>query len=174
MTVIHDLLAPYYLVFKWVHLFFVAMWAFSTAVAYRYYVVPAFMAWMAKPEDAALKERRDWSIRAFDDGVILEHIAFPVILVTGATMVWLNGWALNEVYWLTVKLAIIAVVFIPMEVVDYHISHFAGRKSLSLAAGEADRYEAQVAFHWKFFVITAKLVRIFVPLVFFLAVVKPF
>lgn len=170
MAALHDALAPYYLVFKWVHLIFVAMWAFSTAVAYRYYVAPAFQAWMANRSAPELVKRRDLMIRAFDRGVVLEHIAFPFILFTGVTMVWLNGWPLDQVTWLTAKLAIVVLLFIPMEVVDYHISHFGGRKAVS----DQDRYERQIAFHWKFFVVTEKIVLIFVPLVFFLAVVKPF
>lgn len=174
MDTLHAALGPYYLVFKWVHLFFVAMWAFSTAVAYRYYLVPVFRAWLKDEADPQLIEKRNWVFAAFDRGAVLEHIAFPIILVTGLTMVWLNGWALDQLTWLTAKLVIVVLIFIPMEVVDYHISHFGGRKALALEADDQDRYERQIAFHWKFFVVTEKIVRIFVPLVFFLAVVKPF
>lgn len=174
MPAVHEALAPYYLVFKWVHFFFVAMWAFSTAVAYRYYVVPAFRAWLGDRTDGAKLGRRDEMIAAFDRGAVLEHIAFPVILITGVTMVWLNGWRLDELSWLTAKLAVVVLIFIPMEVVDYHISHFGGRKELALQANDLARYERQIAFHWRFFVVTEKIVRIFVPLVFFLAIVKPF
>lgn len=174
MNALHSALAPYYLEIKWVHLFFVAMWAFSTAVAYRYYVVPAFRAWLGDKSNPPLIEKRDAMIKAFDRGAVLEHIAFPIILLTGVTMVWLNGWPLDQLNWLTVKLMIVGLIFIPMEVVDYHISHFGGRKGLALAAGDVARYERQIAFHWEFFRVTEKIVRVFVPLVFFLAVVKPF
>lgn len=171
---LHAALAPYYLVFKWAHLLFVAVWAFSTAVAYSYYVAPAFRAWMANKTEPELIRRRDAMIRAFDRGVVLEHVAFPGLLVTGLTMVWLNGWPLDQLNWLTAKLLIVALVFIPMEVVDYHISHLGGRKALALQADDHARYERQVGFHWLFFRVTEKLVLAFVPLVFFLAVVKPF
>lgn len=171
---LHDVLTPYYLVFKWVHLIFVAMWAFSTAVAYRYYVVPAFRAWLSNRSEPELIKRRDMTIRAFDRGAALEHIAFPIVLITGVVMVWLNDWPLDQLTWLTAKLLIVAVIFIPMEIVDYHISHFGGRKALAIQAGDRARYERQVAFHWKFFVVTEKIVLVFVPLVFFLAIVKPF
>lgn len=174
MDQLQALLQPYYLVFKWIHVFFVAMWAFSTAVAYRYYVVPVFNQWLKDRNNPELTEKRNWTFEAFDRGVILEHVAFPVILLTGLTMLWLNDWPLDKVYWLTVKLMIVAIFFIPMEIVDYHISHFGGRKALSLAANDADRYERQIQYHWKFFRVTAPIVRIGVPAVFFLAVAKPF
>ncbi|MBP6877534.1 MAG: hypothetical protein KBC34_05905 [Phenylobacterium sp.] len=174
LTALRDALAPHYLIFKWVHLLVVAMWAFSTAVAYTHYVVPAFKAWLGDRSEPELIKRRDLAIRAFDRGVVLEHVAFPTILVSGLVMVWLNQAPLDQLSWLTVKLLIVALVFIPMEVVDYHISHFGGRKALSLQAEDLPRYERQVSFHWLFFRVTDKIVVVFVPVVFFLAVVKPF
>lgn len=174
MTELQTMLLPFYPAIKAVHVFFVAMWTFSTAVAYRYYVVPVFHQWLKNKDDKALTEKRNWTFEAFDRGVVLEHFAFPVILITGVTMVWLNQWPMNQVYWLTAKLLVVAVIFVPMEIVDYHISHWGGRKTLALEAGDQDRYERQIQFHWKFFVTTAPLIRIFTPLAFFLAVAKPF
>ena len=51
MEALHGALLPYYLEIKFVHLFMVAMWSFSTAVAYRNYIVPIFRAWQAAPDD---------------------------------------------------------------------------------------------------------------------------
>ena len=174
MTDLFAFFQPYYLILKWVHLFFVAMWAFSTAVAYRYYLVPVFRAWLANKDDAAIIEKRNWTFKAFDRGAVLEHVAFPIILVTGLMLVWLGGWRIDELNWLAVKLLIVALIFVPMEIVDYHISHFGGRKSLSLKTNDIESYERKIQFHWLFFRVTERLVVIFVPLVFFLAVVKPF
>ena len=75
--------APYYLYIKFVHVFFVMIWAWSTAVAYGWYVKGAFLNWVDNPEDTEIIKRRNYAIEQFDRGVILEHIAFPIILVTG-------------------------------------------------------------------------------------------
>lgn len=174
MTDLQDTLSPFYPLIKTIHLLFVAMWTFSTAVAYTHYVVPVYRRWLKNKNDPALRDLRNWAFDAFDRGVILEHVAFPIILITGVAMVWLNGWPLDQVSWLTVKLVIVALIFLPMEIVDYHLSHFGGRKALALAAGDAELYERRIHFHWKFFVTSAPLIIAFAPLTYYLAVAKPF
>ncbi len=166
-------LAPYYLVFKWLHVMSAGVWAFSTAVGYGNMVQPAYLAWRNDPTNEEKRKLRDWTLKKFDDGVVLEHVAFPMLIVTGLIMVWLNGWPLDELYWLTVKLMIIILVFVPMEIIDYHISHYAGRKSLPLKAGDMEEYERRVAYHWKFLVVSTWPVITLIPLIFFLAIVKP-
>ena len=64
-------------------LLMVAVWAFSTAVAYRNYIVPAFRAWQREPHNAAAIARRNEFMERFDRGVVLEHIAFPLVLAGG-------------------------------------------------------------------------------------------
>ena len=170
---LRTLLLPWYLQIKFVHLFMVAMWSFSTMVAFRNYMVPAFRAWRKNQEDASLIATRNDCMERFDDGAILEHVAFPVILITGPLMVWLAGWSWQEVNWLTLKLAIVLLIFIPMELVDYYISHLGGNKAKIRAAGNPQRYETMIRFHWTFFRITTPLITVFVPLLFYLAVTKP-
>jgi hypothetical protein len=170
---LRNLLQPWYLQIKFVHLLMAAMWAFSTAVAYRNYIVPAFRAWQREPHNAAVTTRRNDFMERFDRGVILEHVAFPVLLLSGLLMVWLAGWSWREVNWLGVKLGVVLIVFVPMEIIDYYISHFGGNKSKIRASGNAQRYEAMIRFHWQFFRVTTPLIVVFVPLVFYLAVTKP-
>lgn len=164
---------PYYLELKTLHLLAVGMWSFSTAVAYRDYIVPAFVAWRRNPDNPSLVARRDDAMERFDRGAQLEHWAFPLVLISGLLMVWLAGWSVHDVNWLTVKLALVALVFIPMEILDYYLSHFGGNKARIRATGDTRRYEAMMAFHWQFFRVSTPLVVTLIPLAYYLAVSKP-
>ena len=99
-----DLLMPWYAEIKFAHLIFVAIWAFSTAVAYQNYVLPAFRKAFANPDDADAIAHRNRMIEAFDRGVVLEHVAFPMVLLTGLTLLWLGGWSPETSGWLAAKL----------------------------------------------------------------------
>ncbi|NIJ40816.1 putative membrane protein [Parvibaculum indicum] len=169
-----DLLMPWYAEIKFAHLIFVAIWAFSTAVAYQNYVLPAFRKAFANPDDADAIAHRNRMIEAFDRGVVLEHVAFPMVLLTGLTLLWLGGWSPETSGWLAAKLALVLLVFIPMEIVDYRISHFSRPKREMRLAGDMESYEAAVAFHWRFLRVSTVLVVTTIPAAIFLAVVKPF
>jgi len=164
--------AGYYLYIKFVHVFFVMIWAFSTSVAYGWYVRGAFLKWAANPDDPALIRRRNRAIEQFDRGVVLEHVAFPVILLTGPLLMIIAGWRLDSP-WLVLKLLVVIFVFVPMEAVDYYLSHFGGNKYRLRMRGESGRYELAIRRHWQFLRITTPLIIVFVPLVIFLAIVKP-
>jgi len=164
--------AGYYLYIKFVHVFFVMIWAWSTSVAYGWYVRGAFLKWTTSPGDPEIIKRRNWAIEQFDRGVILEHIAFPVILLTGPLLLIVSGWRLDTP-WLVLKLLVVIFVFLPMEVVDYYLSHFGGNKYRLRMRGESGMYEAAVRRHWLFLRITTPLIILFVPLVIFLSIVKP-
>jgi len=165
--------APYYLQIKFVHLLMVAVWSFSTMVAYRNYVYPAFIAWQKNPQNLEKIARRNNAMERFDRGVEIEHFAFPVAIVTGLLLVWISGWSLARLIWLTVKIGILAIVFLPVEIVDYYLSHFGGNKAKIRASGDAQRYEAMMLFHWRFLRFTTPLVLFFIPAIFYLAVAKP-
>ncbi len=162
--------APYYLYVKFVHVCAVTLWAWSTSVAYYWYVRAAYIGWRKNPDNPEMKRRKDWALEQFDNGVVIEHVAFPVALVTGLTMFFVGGWDLDRP-WLKYKLAIILFIFVPMEIIDIWLSHFGGKKEQF--HGDPDRYEGLVRFHWKFFSVVTPLVGIFIPTLIFLAVVKP-
>ena len=168
------LLAPHYLSLKAVHVLAAMVWGWSTAVAWIYYLKPAFRRALAHPEDAALEQSRDQMMEAFDRGVVLEHVAFPLLLVTGLAMLWVAGFTLRAWSWLTLKLLIVALVFLPMEIADYHLSHFGGNKARARRSGNLARYRELMRTHWLFFRVTEPLVALLVPLVVYLAVAKPF
>lgn len=172
LDTLRDALAAHYLIIKFFHLLLVMIWAWSTAVAYGWYIRPAFLKWQRQPGNAAYKARRDWVFEQFDRGAVLEHIAFPGVLLTGLLLVWIGPWHLG-IGWFVAKLAIIAVVFIPMEVVDYYLSHFGGNKYALRQREDASRYDAMILHHWRFFRITTPLVATLIPTVIYLAVVKP-
>ncbi|NET53181.1 MAG: hypothetical protein F6K09_32295, partial [Merismopedia sp. SIO2A8] len=115
-----------YLLIKFIHILSVAVWAFSTTVAYFNYLAPTFTSWEKAPNDPFRKERRNWSIEQFDQGTKFEHIAFPTIITTGLLLLWLEHWPIDQVSWFTVKLMIVILIFIPMEIMDYYLSHFGG------------------------------------------------
>lgn len=170
---LHDALAPLYLQIKFLHVFFAMIWAFSTAVAYSYYVKGAFLKWERSPDDPVAVQRRNWAIEQFDRGAILEHVAFPILMVTGPLMYWLGPWDTNST-WLMIKLAVIALVFVPMEAFDYWLAHFGGNKEKLRKRNLPERYERAVRLHWRFLKVTTPLVMVFIPLLVWLAVTKPF
>ena len=149
------------------------MWSFSTAVAYRNYILPAFHGWLRDPQDPTRIARRNDAMERFDRGAILEHIAFPLVLASGLLMLWVAGWEWQAANWLGIKLLIVGLVFIPIEGLDYYLSHGAGNKRRIRLAGNAERYERMIGVHWQFFRVTTPLIVVLVPVTFYLAIVKP-
>jgi len=41
-----------------------------------------------------LQRRLIWAYEQFDKTVVLEHIAFPVVLITGLLMFFMAGWSI--------------------------------------------------------------------------------
>jgi hypothetical protein len=172
LELIKDALGPYYLVIKFVHVFTVMAWSWSTAVAYTSYLKPAYLKWRKNPDDQALADRKDWAFEQFDRGAVIEHIAFPILLLSGALLYIVGGWSI-EFHWLMLKLAVVAFVFLPIEVADYYLSHMGGNKYHIRKTASKEKYHRFIEHHWVFFRITTPLITIFMPLVIFLAIVKP-
>jgi hypothetical protein len=164
--------SSYYLYIKFVHVFFVMMWSWSTAVAYGWYVKGAFLSWEINPDDPKSIARRNWAIEQFDKGVVLEHIAFPIILVTGPLLWIIGGWN-HENPWFLLKILVVVFIFAPIEIVDYYLSHFGGNKYKLRMRGESVKYERAIRQHWLFLRITTPLIIVFMPMAIFLAIVKP-
>ena len=167
-------LAPHYGALKAVHVLAAMIWGWSTAVAYLFYLKPAFRRALARPDDTALQARRDRMMEAFDRGVVIEHVAFPLLLATGLLLLWLSGATLAAWSWLSAKLLIVTLVFVPIEIADYHLSHFGGNKARARRRGDLARYRELMGTHWIFLRVSEPLVAVFVPLVVYLAVAKPF
>lgn len=165
-------LLPYYIWIKFIHVFFVMIWSWSTAVAYTWYVKGAFLRWEKNPDDPVVIQRRNWAIEQFDKGVVMEHVAFPIILITGPLLYIIGPWSLDFT-WLLIKLTIVIFVFVPLEIIDYWLSHFGGNKLKLKQRNEMDKYENAIQQHWKFLKASTPVIMFFVPAVIFLAIVKP-
>lgn len=173
LETIKELLLPFYLEIKFIHIIFMAVWFMSTAVAYSWFVQVAFFQAEKRPNDEEYQRRKAWALEQFDKGVVLEHVAFPILLITGPLLYWLSGWEIG-LNWLGLKLLIVIGIFIPMEILDYWLSHFGGNKTYLKKLGDQARYEKIVGWHWQFLRKSTPIVAIFIPAIIYLAVVKPF
>ncbi|BFM15111.1 hypothetical protein R50073_12940 [Maricurvus nonylphenolicus] len=173
LELIQSTLGPYYLTIKWVHLFFAITWIMSVAGAYSYFLVPVVQQWRKNPHDEGAIRMRNWAFERFDQAVVYEHTAFPMFLITGILLVLVGGWT-TSAGWLVLKLSIVFVVILPMEAVDYYISHFGGNKRRMRDRGDDVAYEKAIHHHWWFFLVTSPPVAVFALIITYLAVLKPF
>lgn len=168
-----EFVGTHYIWFKFIHMLFAMIWVWSTSVAYTSYLVPVFRAWLKNPNDPDHIQMRNWVMERFDHGVQLEHIAFPVLLLTGPLLMMAGGWGPGD-GWMAAKLVLVVLLFLPIEIFDYWLSHFGGNKERLRMAGDAEAYEASIHRHWWFLVVTTPVISIFAIGMLFLAIVKPF
>tara|TARA_R110001592_G_scaffold50620_1_gene156374 strand:- start:9600 stop:10145 length:546 start_codon:yes stop_codon:yes gene_type:complete len=178
MDTLSQWLASHYIHIKFIHISFATLWLWSTSVAYLNYLVPVLRAWQANPDDIDSIKKRNWAMERFDDGVILEHTAFPAVLISGLALLLISGWG-PQSYWLAMKLTIVVLVFLPIECLDYWLSHFGGNKAKirrSLPDGDSfnsPHYELAIHRHWWFLIVTTPVIAIGGMTVLYLAIVKP-
>lgn len=167
-------LGPWYPYLKALHVLSAALWSFSTAVAWIYYLKPALRAARRDPDDAARLARRNEFMERFDRGAALEHVAFVVLVVTAGLMLWLGR--VDPFAWsfVTAKLWIGVLVLVPMEAFDVYLSHLGGSKAHLRATGDDARYERMMDLHWTFFRVTEPIIVVLVPAMFVIAIAKPF
>ena len=168
------LLAPWYGYIKAVHVIAAALWSFSTAVAWVFYLKPALRRAALAPGDGGARARRDHYLELFDRGAIVEHVALGVLVVTALAMLWLGRVDLTRWSFVTAKLWLGVVVILPMEAIDIYLSHLGGNKAAIRRSGDMARYERMVGHHTRFLYVTEPIVVVLVPLLFVLAVAKPF
>lgn len=173
LEAVRQFLGEHYPVLKFIHVTAVMAWVWSTSVAYAFFVLPVFKAWRRNPTDAEVIRLRNWTIERFDQGAIYEHIAFPIVMLTGPLLYWVGGFGAGA-GWLMLKLLIVVGVFLPIEIVDYHLSHFGGAKRPLREAGDWRGHERAVHRHWWFLLVTTPTVMISGMFVLFLAIAKPF
>lgn len=174
MEEIRAALAPWYPYVKAVHVIAAAVWAFSTAVAWVCYLKPALRRAALAPGDREARSRADHYLELFDRGAIVEHVALAVLVVTALTMIWLARVDLLRWSFVTAKLWIGVLVIAPMEAIDIYLSHLGGNKAGIRRSGDMARYERMVRHHTTFLHVTEPIVVVIVPLLFVLAVAKPF
>lgn len=172
IDLLQTIFGPFYQIIRFVHVAAVMVWLFSTSVAYSYYLVPIFKSWRRHPDDEQIVEMRNWVMERFDHGAILEHVAFPIIMITGPLLYLLSGYNSGD-DWMLMKLLIVFGLFLPIEIFDYTISHFRGAKKNIRASGDGEDYERYMALHWNFFVYITVPISMLGLFVVFLAIVKP-
>jgi hypothetical protein len=157
-----------------VHVIAAALWAFSTAVAWVFYLKPALRRAAREPDSAEARRRRDLYMELFDRGAIVEHVALAVLVATALAMIWLGGHDLTRWSFVTAKFWIGVLVILPMEIADIYLSHLGGNKAAIRRSGDMARYERFMGYHATFLRITEPIVVVIVPVLFVLAIAKPF
>ena len=174
MDALRALLLPWYPYLKAVHVVAAALWSFSTAVAWVYYLNPALRAAREHPEDAAARARQDEFLRRFDRGAAVEHWAFAILVATALLLFWVGGFEHMRWSYVTALVAVGVVVILPMEAIDIYLSHLGG----SLARQRRDADPARIARlteqHRLFLRVTEPIVMLLVPALFVIAIAKPF
>lgn len=72
-----------------------------------------------------------WTERAVEQVLVVEHLAFVVLLGSGAFLVWASGGALLVMPWMLKKLALVAGV-VAFELADGYLAHHVLHRLLRL------------------------------------------
>jgi hypothetical protein len=64
-------------------------------------------------------------------------------------------------------------IFLPIEVLDYYLSHGPGNKGKLRAAGNGEGYEIAIHRHWWFLLLSSPVVMVFAFTIVVLAVLRP-
>ena len=164
-------LAPWYLYIKFLHVFCVGLWSFSAVGAFWFVYVANRERRQARGDDELLR-RDEWVRWHFNNVVFLEHVAFPLVLITGGLLFAAASWNLSA-GWLALKVAIILGVFVPMEILDTWLSHFHVPRAMRDKAKDPARFRAALKRQDNFLRYSSWAVLLLVPSVMFLALVKP-
>lgn len=167
-------LTAYYPQIKWLHVVSAAVWSFSTAVAYSWYLKPVLRASYRHPENTGLRACRDDWMDRFDRGAQMEHYALIVLVVTSLLMLWIGQIDLARWSFFTAMFWIGIVVILPMELIDIWLAHLGGNKAKVRASGDTERHERVMDLHWRFLRISEPIVVVLIPTMFYLGIVKPF
>ena len=174
MEEVRALLAPWYAYVKAIHVVSAAVWSFSTAVAWIFYLKPALNRAKRAPGDPEARRRLHDFMERFDRGVAIEHVALALLVGTAALMLWIARVDLARWSFVTAKVWIGVLVILPMEAIDIYLSHLGGNLAAIRGSGDTDRYERFLGYHEVFLRVTEPIVVMIVPLLFVLAIAKPF
>jgi len=172
MSLLADIFIDYFLYIKFIHIFFAFLWVLIVPPATSVFLKSAMMDQLADPDNEELNRRVWWVWDQLDKLIILEHIAWPVLIITGPILLACTGWPVDTP-WLAAKLAIIIVIYVPMEIYDIWFSHFYCPRAQANRASDPEGYKRMREEQLSFFRKVSLLVRITIPLLWFLAIVKP-
>jgi len=162
-------------VIRFAHVAAFVLWA-GPAMGASWFVYAAAWDRRRQPDDDELLRRERWVRRQYNRVVVLEHLAFAALVVTGLMLAEAVDWAYQGQTWWRWKLVLVCLVFVPMELVDLGLSAWFGRvmRPGPVEGGAADaRYERAARMQDLFLRATIPPVMIGIPLVLYLAVAKP-
>jgi uncharacterized membrane protein len=160
---------------RFVHVAAFLLWA-GPAMGASWFVYAAAWDRRKRAADAELLRRELWVRRQFNRVVAVEHLAFAALVVTGLMLAEAADWAYAGQAWWRWKLALVCLIFIPMEGADVVLSAWFGRAMKRGADGNAQdpaRYARAARMQDLFLRATIPPVAIGIPVVLYLAVVKP-
>jgi hypothetical protein len=105
----------------------------------------------------------------------VQHAAFLAALLTGATVMSSRGWGIGHARWLAVKLLLVFALFVPLQGFHAYICHVFLPRARRIAGGYGDRQvERGEGLEAIIRTIAIPLFGIAIPLVFWLAMKRPF
>lgn len=174
MDVLHGWLSPFFLQIKFVHLLSVMIWLWSASIAYSFLLVTAWKEWRKDPANRELRGRRDWVFFHYERGLVLEHSAMVVTLITGPLLIWLGDMDVLAMRWMLIKVVIVVIVLVPLEIMDSWLAHFGGNKRGLKEKGVSDeKFEEYMQLNWLFLKQSAPIAVLAILITLYLAVVKP-
>ncbi len=139
-----------------------------------FWLGPALGSWIVLKvcqHDGIAKEALARLHRAFITTVVIEHVAFAALLVSGAYLAF--NFNMQTLPWLQFKLAIVGIVLIPLEVIDVWLANFKIAKiAPKVIAGTASSKEQALYdfYHGTFTKLALVLVPVSVLAIMWLAV----
>jgi len=162
----------YFPYIKFVHVFFAFLWGLSVPPAYSVFVKNAIRAARANPGDEELQRREYWAWDQLDKLIVVEHIAWPVLIITGPILFLGSGWQLTDT-WLMLKLLIIVIVYVPLEAHDIWFTHVYAARAEANKEADPEGYRIARERQLAYFRFISLTVRVTIPVLYFLAIVKP-
>jgi len=157
---------------KFIHIVSVFLWGFTVPPAYSVYVKRALADASAQPNNKEVEGRLAWAWDRLDYLVAVEHIAWPIILITGPLLLLGSGWAIATP-WLEIKLFIVVFVMIPIEAYDTWMSHAYGAVADHNRTNDPKGLQQMRNDQARFYAFISPIVRISMVVIYFVAIVKP-
>lgn len=164
-------LTGHYLAIKLVHIGAAMVWTASALGAFWFVIASA---WDRRqhPDDPEIQRRDAWVRLQFCRAVILEHVAFAVLIPTGF-MLMASLHFTFAMAWFAWKVGIVTGVFIPLEIFDTWLSHWHLPRALARATEAPDALRRAERLHDGFLWGGGALVVALIPVVVYLVVMKP-
>ena len=162
-----------YLIVKFFHLVFVMLWAGSAIGAFWFVLISRKERMDCDDNDDELVRRDDWVRHHFNNVLKIEHIAFPLVILSGISLIMLANWDISS-GWLYWKLGIVVLIIIPMEIIDTWLSHFYVPPTISNKKQGLAAYNKAIVVQENFLKIATPTVAITIPTIMYMAITKPF